>query len=346
MRGSSAMRVNFFRRLRRRLNRALNDWEFKQRNTILKSSPYILYIDPINICNLRCPLCPTGQGIMPSQGKMPFETFVRIFDQFKAYNIYRVYLYNWGEPLLHPDIYHMIRYVSSRGVMTIMSTNLNAPINAESAAEMVESHLAYLNISMDGFTQSTYEKYRVRGNLDRVMANLRLLVETKRRLQSNLPCLAVQSIAFSHNEHELQQVREFAQQIGVDRFHIEPAILDMSTVATQGATQSLDANKGWMSHQQEHRRYVEDKWRYNPKACHFLWNTAVFRWDGEVFPCCVVYRDEDSFGNIKQEPFAKIWNGPKYRSARSLFGNSPSVDKAPTCCDLCYANEGYKVVDR
>ncbi len=332
-------------RFTKRLNRILNDWEFDQRKTRLRSFPTVLIIDPTNTCNLRCPLCPTGQGIMPSQGKMSYETFVEIFDQFKSY-AYRVWLYNWGEPLLHPDIYRMIRYVSSYDVETLISTNLSVSLKKETAIELVGSGLNTLIVSMDGITQEIYQKYRVGGKLDRVVSNLKLLVETKRKLQSESPKITIQFIAFRHNEHEIPQMQEFAQQVGADDFHIEPAILDMSKVATKTAAQPLAANVDWLPSEKDYRRYKDDKWRYDPEACRYLWNTAVFRWDGEIFPCCVVYRDEDSFGNVKQMSFSEVWNNNKYQSARALFGNPQSVDKVCSVCDVCYATEGYKVVNQ
>jgi MoaA/NifB/PqqE/SkfB family radical SAM enzyme len=74
----------------------------------LKSMPYRYTIDPINICNLRCPLCPTGLGILArKQGKMQFDKYKDIIDQIASY-AYQIELYNWGEPFLHPHIFEMV----------------------------------------------------------------------------------------------------------------------------------------------------------------------------------------------------------------------------------------------
>jgi radical SAM protein with 4Fe4S-binding SPASM domain len=71
-------------------------------------------------------------------------------------------------------------------------------------------------------------------------------------------------------------------------------------------------------------------------ACRDLWTTSVINWDGKVFPCCSVYGDEHSFGNVLQRPFAAIWNNDEYISARKEVLNK--VEKSPTICHTCKAN--------
>ena len=41
-------------------NIMLAEWELRQQKTILRCLPYYFIIDICNVCNLRCPLCPTG----------------------------------------------------------------------------------------------------------------------------------------------------------------------------------------------------------------------------------------------------------------------------------------------
>ena len=57
------------------------------------------------------------------------------------------------------------------------------------AEAVVRSGLDTMIVSLDGVTQDVYEQYRVAGRLDRVLDNLRLLVETKRRLGVETPYL-------------------------------------------------------------------------------------------------------------------------------------------------------------
>jgi len=89
--------------------------------------PYILILDPGNICNLRCPLCPTGtkeKGM--NRQLLKFDLFVKIIDRLYPY-VYEVALHNWGEPFLNLDIFKMIAYCKQKNIGTNLSTNLNFP---------------------------------------------------------------------------------------------------------------------------------------------------------------------------------------------------------------------------
>jgi MoaA/NifB/PqqE/SkfB family radical SAM enzyme len=137
--------------------------------------PIKIYVDPASVCNLKCPLCPTGNGDKSrSKGFMKFEAFKKIIDEVKDYVI-QVDLYNWGEPLLNKEIFKMVEYAHKLGIRTRISTNLT--ILSESAVEnMINSGLDELIASIDGASEETYQKYRVGGSFEKVIENLKLIL--------------------------------------------------------------------------------------------------------------------------------------------------------------------------
>ncbi len=101
------------------------------RSTQLPYLPFSLGIDPGNICNLKCPLCPTGLGEAGAKRSfMEFEFFKLVFDQLKN-SLSEINMFNWGEPLLNKDLTKMIRYAKGRSesIRIITSTNLNIKNN-------------------------------------------------------------------------------------------------------------------------------------------------------------------------------------------------------------------------
>src|SRR5437016_2787886 len=107
---------------RKLVNLARAEWALRQGATRLSSMPYIYIIDPANVCNLRCPLCPTGNGTANRAKKlMSLECYTSIIDQVRPYAI-EVILHNWGESLLHPKIVDMIRYTSAANIGTSVSS--------------------------------------------------------------------------------------------------------------------------------------------------------------------------------------------------------------------------------
>ena len=128
--------------------------------------PVIAQVEPVNFCNLQCPLCLTTSMTRSRPSVLlPFETFTQFIDDVGD-SLLQLIFWGWGEPLLHPDFSRMVAYAKTRGVIVRTSTNGNVKLKREQAEELVESGLDSIVIAVDGATQETYEKYRKGGCLD------------------------------------------------------------------------------------------------------------------------------------------------------------------------------------
>src|SRR5262249_53767760 len=152
---------------------------------------------------------------------MHLEPYLHLLDEIGAY-LLLVEVFNWGEPLLHPDLPAIIAAASGRGISTRVNTNLSVPLSEHDAERLVASGLSDLFVSIDGATQEVYERYRVHGNLELVIHNCRLIAEAKRRLRSALPRLTLQFLQFPCNEGDADRVAALA------------ASLDMRLLAFRG----------------------------------------------------------------------------------------------------------------
>ena len=154
---------------------------------VLSSRPYIYTVDTGNVCNLRCPLCPTGyHGLERRQSLMRLGDFQTIIDKIRPFAV-EVIMHNWGEPFLNPDILQMVRYARKNRIGTTISSNLNLVNRGEKfLEEVVESRLDNLTVSIDGTTQDVYETYRKGGHLENVLENLRTCSDT-RKVRSPFP---------------------------------------------------------------------------------------------------------------------------------------------------------------
>ncbi len=307
-------------------NLLLVETEFRLRRSTVRGRPYILIVDPLNVCNLRCPLCPTGIGELDRrQQRMDYEVFTRTIDQMAPW-AYEVNLHNWGESLLHPRIFDMIQYAVSKNLATNMSTNFNRASD-EKIDKLIESGLEYLILSIDGITQDTYSKYRVRGNIDKVLRNVRKLVRRKRELGSSTPFIEWQFILFQHNAHELEKARSIAEEIGVDRFRVIPPGIPYASKEPEKLKEE------WFYRDEDGK--IEAFKGNVPSACFYLYRSMTTNPDGGTAPCCIVYGDKNDFGDMKTQNFEDIWNNDKYLSARNLFRKG-GRGVAPTICDGCH----------
>lgn len=295
--------------------------------------PYRYTIDPLNVCNLRCPLCPTGLGTLGRKsGKMSLEKFQQIIDQIEPY-AYLAELYNWGEPYLHPQIFDMISYASRRRISVRMSSNMNH-FSAEMARKTVESGLDALTVSVDGATQETYEKYRRKGNLDTVLGNIRLLVDEKRRQGSRKPFIVFRMLINKYNEHQIEEMRKIAEDLGVDAFNTGTTFVDTTNPAQV---------QEWLPTVEELSTYdysaekLENVWH-----CSDLWESVTINWDGGLAPCCWLHDSKNDMDNVFDRPLKEIWNGDAYISSRRVFAfGGPKDGPVKTICTVCKGRPLY-----
>ncbi|MCE2439665.1 MAG: radical SAM protein, partial [Candidatus Latescibacteria bacterium] len=187
------------------------------RRDIRMGRPFVLMLEPTNVCNLKCPLCPSGNGEMTRpRGTMEFENFRRIFEE-QAKDLVLLMLWNQGEPFINKRLTDMVRLAKAHNVPTITSTNVHYIRSRSDAEDIVTSGLDEIVVSLDGATPESYVKYRVGGNFDRVLDGIRLLSTAKKTLNADHPVIHLQFIIFKHNETEIEAARNLARELGVDR---------------------------------------------------------------------------------------------------------------------------------
>lgn len=307
------------------------------RVTKLPYLPFILGIEPGNICNLQCPLCPTGAGDNETKkGFMEFELFKKIFDQLRD-SLITVNLYNWGEPLLNKDIVRIINYIkgSKPSIFVTSSTNLNIN-NKNLLTDILKTDINELIVSCDGAGKDTYSKYRVGGDFDLVMGNLRFLCSEKSRLNSNT-VIIWNFLVFKHNENELSAARRMAAEIGVT-LRIGLMRTSMKDEVLKPHQELIKKDLNWIPDNPEYSAYnkINLTTKKIIKTCRKPWQEIAINWNGAVLPCCAVYGDKFSFGDATLEPISKIWNNRFYVKARKEILGKRKL--TCTVCGMCRSN--------
>ena len=301
----------------------LAEWELRQQKTTLRCLPYYYLIDVCNVCNLRCPLCPTGNTtIARKQAMLSLEQYKEFFGKIKEYALV-VSLYNHGEPLLNPEIFSIIEHTHRNRIGTNISSNFNWPQPVE-INDFMRSGLDYVTVSLDGVTQETYQQYRVRGDVTEVFDNLKRLLSARKALKSKTPFVEWQFIVFKHNEHEVEAARKLASEIGVDllRF-ISPGVPpeDMH---------NLELQEKWMPRNpwigSGIARLVEERGYVFDRACFYLYRSMFIYPGGGVTPCCFAHDDKLDFGNLYNNSVPEIRNNKTYRVARYLLFSKSALD--------------------
>jgi len=288
--------------------------------------PAQLTIEPTNICNLKCPLCTTGSGEMERPGgKMDLNTYKNILDKMGD-DIYFLLLYHQGEPYINKNFLKFVEMAKAKKIYTTTSTNAHY-FDDETIHATIDSGLDSMIVSLDGVTQDVYEHYRVKGKVDKVIESARRFMEIKKQRGSKTPIIALQFLVMQHNEHQLDDVKKLAKEIGVDRLLIKNI-----------EVHNVQEAKDWLPINDKYRRYNFDGQtlkvkNQSRKSCPRVWKTTLINWDGTVVPCCFDKNGEFPLGNIKNnKSFEEIWRGNAFDDFRkNLIHDRENIDMCDNC---------------
>ena len=273
--------------------------------TDIKGMPVSISAELTNNCNLNCPHCASGSGLMGrKRGFMDIELFNRVMMELSPY-LYNVNLYFQGEPMLHPLFFYFLG--NCLKTHNVVSTNGHF-LSEENSEKIVRSGLNKLIISLDGINQETYSVYRVNGNVNSVIDGLKNVAHSKKKHHSSLK-IEIQFLVNSFNEHQIPQLRQLAKS-----FHALLSLKSMQIINKSDIGSWLPSGKRFRRY-----KFIEGEYVIKnslPDRCARLWFNPVITWDGKVIPCCFDKNAEYVMGDLNYDSFREIWDGPKFRLFR------------------------------
>jgi radical SAM protein with 4Fe4S-binding SPASM domain len=240
-----------------------------------------------NLCNLKCSICPLSHDMKRATGFMEYSLFKKIVDENPELDF--ILLFQWGEPLLHRDLFKMIKYAKAAGIRSMMTTN-GVILGPVTTRKLLNSGLERITFSIDG-TEETYNS--IRGvPLEKIRKNI-IRFRNQRDKAGSDTAIDVSMVVC---DETLGHIEEFKREwAGIaDRVQYIPVFI-----------------KG-------RRR----------EKCRELWRgSLVVLWDGTVVPCCVDYNGIMKVGDAKEQSLQAIWRGVKMRNLRTqhIQGKLPQV---------------------
>ena len=126
--------------------------------------PFVLFIEPTNICNFECAFCPTGNKELLRQVNrrnmfMQLELFKKIVDDLKEFpdKLKLINLWKDGESLLHPEFPEMCEYLGKAGVAEKIKIRTNGTLlEKELNRRLIASGVSEIGISVEAVSDEKY----------------------------------------------------------------------------------------------------------------------------------------------------------------------------------------------
>ncbi len=300
------------------LNRSLQIYLAYHRRKVKNNPlPIRLWIEPTNLCNLKCIMCLNKSISKDEKGFMDFNLFRGIIDQAADF-VHDVYLHHRGESLLHPDIFEMIKYAKMKNIFTRLHTNATL-LTEEKSYFLLNSGLDFLSFSFDGYEKEIYEKIRMGANFERTLDNIHNFLLIKKKLKRKTPYTVFTVIDFAESSKPQDGVKK------------EQFINQFDSLPLDNFIIRKPHNWGGDYDTRIEKNNISKENSYLP--CTFLWYSLTVFWDGKILPCPQDFFGKNELGNVEHTPLVKIWNNSIQASLREKIAARQYQDIEP--CNNC-----------
>lgn len=305
--------------------------EFQLKVERIKSVPRSVFIDISNVCNLRCPLCPTGKTSPQTKAISTFEQFKKYFDPVKEY-LFVINLHNWGEPFLCKDIFKIVNYCHENNVGVIIHSNLNI-VTDEMIGNIVSSKIDYIHVSADGVTQENYEFYRKNGDINNVLNIVKKIHDTKKAEKSFFPILNWGFLVNNQNKDEVIIAKKIFKEKGFQLISVH-LLHNISEHIHEYYKFDENYYQKYVANVVTREELAQDSSKIH---CPFLWSGIVINPSDTFAPCLLVYKDKDMFEKIEQQTMSDLYNSEIMIESRKIFTIPGYRPKVKTPCSPCIA---------
>lgn len=311
----------------------------------LQSYPSYLEVEVTTRCPLKCIMCEHTYWKEPNRD-MTFGEFKGIVDQFPK--LKWIGLTGIGESFVNKDFMKMLRYVKSKNIYVELYDNFFLA-DKKAAQELVNMGIDKIFFSFDAATKETYEKIRVGSDFDKVVNNVKNLMQYKKEKNKYFPEVDFHYIINKLNIHEIPQYIELVHSVcegerAVIRFtRMLHEFKDVADLFVQVPEDIIEAAERKAKDLGVVTIWNRDVPKEKPpmKDCT-VWLMPFIFVTGHVIPCCSGneagcrdFQKATALGNVFEQSFKDIWEGERYKTLRRTLRQN----KVPLACRDCSAFE-------
>ena len=303
----------------------------KRRYFLYKYRPSKIRIEASTICQLRCSGCSFQNNNHDNLGGgfLRFDNFKKLIDNNTF--IREVELSNWGEIFLNPELVDIMRYANEKGVSLTAYNGCN--FNTVSEAQlnaMVDYSFKVIQLSIDGASQESYAKYRIGGNFDNVIDNIKKLIAIKKQKNSNYPQIRWQYVINEYNELEVGKAKEIASKLGI------PIYFKLNWDRNY-----IPKNTEYLKAETKLQRLTRDEIEQIIKSdylgeiiCGNMFHAPQINWNGDLLGCCEMTFPPYKI-NVFETSLEDALKSEEFMKAKEcLLTLHPSKDKFGSC--VCF----------
>jgi radical SAM protein with 4Fe4S-binding SPASM domain len=295
----------------------------KLEGVIPLKTPFVLFLDPSDVCNFRCKFCPTGdtrlmKKVNRPSGIMDFDLYKKIIDDLAEFDnpLKVLRLYKDGEPLLNPRFADMIRYAKERGCALQIDTTSNASLlEPEKSMEIISAGLDRINISINGLSDQSYLEFtRHKLVFNKLVENIRHFYEHRGNCMVLIKTVG-DNLSREEQDHFYSVFGDIADRVFIEHiapcwpeFHMDEVVPNASVGIYGQEIREVD-------------------------VCPYIFYSLSVNSDGKVSLCFLDWSRKMIVGDVKTESLKDIWNGDELYNYRKM--HLLKTRKSHPICGAC-----------
>jgi radical SAM protein with 4Fe4S-binding SPASM domain len=255
------------------------------------------------------------------RGIMTPDVFSKILSEIKNNkdNIKIIVLYHGGEPFLNKNFFKMVKEIKEINNNFYIKTVSNGTVlNEKIIDQIVCGDIDLIEFSLDGYSPADSEKIRKKSNTNKIIENIKKLLEKKKKLKSKIKIQICNTQFISDKKN--------STSLSTPDWILEIFKNEDTTFKSFFAMQ-------WPSmHEKELNEFdkmliSEDDKDY----CDHVINTMTIRSDGTVVPCCYDLTTQLKMGNVMNDSLKNIWNNSDYDKLRVSIKSKKYISICKNC---------------
>ncbi|RJV44675.1 radical SAM protein [Coprococcus sp. AF19-8AC] len=318
--------------------------------------PEIINLEIMSRCNLKCIHCKLQHQTTEANNKwMSLEDFIKYADRIREFIIHaNEFMFSSVEPLLHPELFSMMDYVSSINSQMEFPIQTNGMfLNEEIVRELRKRNVPWISVALDGINEKQLAFLKKGTSFSTVINNLKVL----RALMPKSCIIRTVFVSNTENINTLPNYIYFCKELGIDAIDVNGLFCYDEKLQKY----ALYSNEGNDQVEMifENAKKIGDKLGIQvqlplltPEFVGCEWNKILcIDGDGNVNPCVMLAQKIPfyflggythgqivRFGNIFKMDIKEIWNSGKCIEFHKCLQSKEAQD-------ICkYCAEGYGVV--
>lgn len=185
------------------------------RDGVAYGGPYHVELHPADRCNIDCFFCSTAA--IRGTDELPLPRFQELLEELRQAGTRALRFAGGGEPLFHRKIKDVLRAVAASKI-PIENITTNAVLLDAEVAKLLTQTCDQVTVSLnagDAESYATMMRTPAR-NFDRVLQNIRTLLQARRAAGSKRPIINLQFLVWRENYLNIPSMYQLARELDVD----------------------------------------------------------------------------------------------------------------------------------